>query len=201
MKNDVLCPICEEGLLKVQNETSSVEYKGESGEVPFTFCVCESCGIETVRPQDAKSNKRAFLEYKKSVDGLLSYSEVKRIRNKYGVKQADACRLFGGGPNAFTKYEHSDVAQSEAMDSLLRLIDKNEYAFWDLVEIKGLSGLAAHQIKKQTYSAPTGTLPEYEATDKVISIARGRKENTVSRKKIRVDNLESFDNWGIMQNG
>ena len=39
---------------------------------------------------------------------------------------------------AFSKYENDDVAQSEAMDTLLRLIRRSPAAFWALVEEKGL---------------------------------------------------------------
>ena len=40
---------------------------------------------------------------------------------------------------AFSKYENDDVAQSESMDSLLRLIRRCEVAFWELAEEKGMS--------------------------------------------------------------
>jgi transcriptional regulator with XRE-family HTH domain len=74
----------------------------------------------------------------KRVDGLLSGSQISEIRAKYKVTQAQAAKLFGGGPVAFSKYENDDVAQSAAMDNLLKLVEANESAFWTLVRQKGM---------------------------------------------------------------
>lgn len=62
-----------------------------------------------------------MVAFKKEVDGLLTGAEVHALREKLGLSQAEAAQVFGGGPVAFSKYENDDVAQSEAMDKLLRL--------------------------------------------------------------------------------
>ena len=62
-----------------------------------------------------------MVEFRKKVDGLLTGSEVRTIRKNLQLSQAEAARLFGGGPVAFSKYESDDIAQSEAMDKLLRV--------------------------------------------------------------------------------
>jgi len=51
------------------------------------------------------------------VDG----AELRALRDRLGISQAQAARLFGGGPVAFSTYENDDLAQSEAMDRLIRL--------------------------------------------------------------------------------
>ena len=65
----------------------------------------------------------------------LQYSRQQRA---YQLTQAQAAKLFGGGPVAFSKYENDDVAQSEAMDTLLRLVRRSPEAFWALVEEKAM---------------------------------------------------------------
>ncbi|HEC06256.1 MAG TPA: type II toxin-antitoxin system MqsA family antitoxin, partial [Thiolapillus brandeum] len=70
-----------------------------------------------------------MVAFKKQVDGLLSGAEVRALREKLGLSQADAAKVFGGGPVAFSKYESDDVAQSEAMDKLLRLAAEIPAAF------------------------------------------------------------------------
>jgi len=54
------------------------------------------------------------------MDGLLTAQEIVALRNKLGLTQQDAAKIFGGGTNAFSKYERSEVIQSAAMDKLMR---------------------------------------------------------------------------------
>jgi HTH-type transcriptional regulator/antitoxin MqsA len=117
-----ICPICEEGRLHEQLGKNSVDYKGHSGELDLHFSVCEACGSEQADASQLRVNKRAVIAFRKRVDGLLSGAEVRAIRERLGINQAEAARIFGGGPVAFSKYETNDVAQSEAMDKLLRLV-------------------------------------------------------------------------------
>ena len=60
---------------------------------------------------------------------MLTGSEVKSVRERLGLKQSDAARIFGGGSVAFSKYESDDVTQSEAMDRLLRVAVEIPEAF------------------------------------------------------------------------
>jgi len=52
---------------------------------------------------------------------MLSGDQISRIRIALGLSQREAASLFGGGYNAFNKYESGEVLQSFAMDRLLRL--------------------------------------------------------------------------------
>jgi HTH-type transcriptional regulator/antitoxin MqsA len=70
---------------------------------------------------------------------LLTGAEILALRKRYGLTQPQAARLFGGGPVAFSKYENDDVAHSEAMDKLLRLVLRSETAFWELVDQEGMT--------------------------------------------------------------
>lgn len=53
----------------------------------------------------------------------LTATDILRIRKTLGLTQAQAARVFGGGPNAFGKYESGEVAPSDGMEKLLRLAD------------------------------------------------------------------------------
>ncbi|HHI93159.1 MAG TPA: type II toxin-antitoxin system MqsA family antitoxin [Gammaproteobacteria bacterium] len=131
MTNDLssLCPICGEGHLQPRIGRSPVEYKGQTSEVEFHSSVCDACESEQLDAAQLRANKRAMVAFKKQVDGLLSGAEVRALREKLGLSQADAAKVFGGGPVAFSKYESDDVAQSEAMDKLLRLAAEIPAAF------------------------------------------------------------------------
>ncbi len=131
MTNDSssLCPICGEGHLQPRIGRNPVEYKRQTSEVEFHSSVCDACGSEQLDAAQLRANKRAMVAFKKQVDGLLSGAEVRALREKLGLSQADAAKVFGGGPVAFSKYENDDVAQSEAMDKLLRLAAEIPAAF------------------------------------------------------------------------
>jgi len=117
-----ICPICGEGSIRAQVGKNVVEYKGHTAELDLHYSVCDACGSEQSAASQLRSNKRAMMAFKKRVDGLLSGTEIRELRERLGISQAEAAKIFGGGPVAFSKYETDDVAQSEAMDKLLRLV-------------------------------------------------------------------------------
>jgi HTH-type transcriptional regulator / antitoxin MqsA len=143
MNTQALCPLCGEGHVTAQVEQVENEYKGKSALLPQHFKQCDHCGSDFAGAAEAKLNKRALMAWRKAVDGLLTGAEIVALRNQYNLTQAQAAQLFGGGPVAFSKYENDDVAQSEAMDTLLRLVRRSPEAFRALQEEKGLHVEAA----------------------------------------------------------
>lgn len=119
--HEQICPICGEGHLHERVVQEMTEYKGHTGETALHFSECDACGSEQADAAQTRANKRAMIAFKKQVDGLLTGAEVRAVRERLGINQAEAARVFGGGPVAFSKYENDDVMQSEAMDKLLRL--------------------------------------------------------------------------------
>lgn len=141
LNNDVtkaLCPICGEGHVTPGCDMVAHEYHGQSKLLPLYFTTCDTCTSESAGLEESRANKRAVLAFRKEVDGLLTGAEIRSLRDKYKLTQGQAAKLFGGGPVAFSKYENDDVAHSEAMDTLLRLVRHNEATFWDLVVVKGM---------------------------------------------------------------
>ncbi len=138
MSTQELCPICGEGHVTAQVQMVESEYKGHKAELPLHFRLCDVCTSDYAGAAESKLNKRALMAFRKQVDGLLTGEEITALRKLYKLTQGQAARLFGGGPVAFSKYENDDVAQSEAMDTLLRLVRRSKDAFWALVEEKGM---------------------------------------------------------------
>lgn len=138
MNTKELCPVCGEGHVTSLIEMVESEYKGQMRMLPSHYQLCDTCHSDFAGASEGRLNKRAIMAFRKSVDGLLTGAEILALRKRYGMTQDQAARLFGGGPVAFSKYENDDVAQSESMDSLLRLVRRSEAAFGELVEEKGL---------------------------------------------------------------
>ncbi len=139
MTERMLCPICGEGHVTDHVDQMETEYKGQMGLVASHYQLCDACGSDFAGAAEMRANKRTMLAFRKKVDGLLSGAEILALRKRYGLTQQQAARLFGGGPVAFSKYENDDVAHSEAMDKLLRLVLRSEVAFWELVEQEGMT--------------------------------------------------------------
>ena len=135
---DQFCPICGEGHVTDHVDQFESEYKGQIAKLPSHYQMCDTCHSDFAGSAESKLNKRAIMAFRKSVDGLLSGDEVQALRKQYGLTQNQAAKLFGGGPVAFSKYENDDVAHSESMDSLLRLVRRSAPAFWELVDEKSM---------------------------------------------------------------
>ena len=134
-----MCQVCGEGHLEARVEKPPVEYKSVSRAIDMHCSICSACGSEQASAIDTRINKRAMMAFKKEVDGLLTGAQVRMLREKLGINQTQAALIFGGGPVAFSKYESDDVAQSEAMDKLLRLAEAVPEAFAHLTAQVGMS--------------------------------------------------------------
>jgi HTH-type transcriptional regulator/antitoxin MqsA len=138
MSAQELCPICGEGHVTAQVQMVENEYKGQKTHLPLHYKLCDTCTSDFAGAAESKLNRRALMAWRKQVDGLLTGEEITALRRLYKMTQGQAAQLFGGGPVAFTKYENDDVVQSEAMDTLLRLVRRSKEAFWALVEEKDM---------------------------------------------------------------
>lgn len=172
--NDSLqvCPLCAEGHLHEQIGKNKLEYKGQTAELDLHYHLCNVCGGEQSDAAQLRQNKRAMMAFRKRVDGLLSGAEVRALRERMGISQAEAAKLFGGGPVAFSKYESDDVAQSEAMDKLLRLAAELPETLAFLKHRAGMEDLRpprwtsfplpALQQKRHNYKVVSSSFPESE---------------------------------------
>ncbi|MDP1606576.1 MAG: type II toxin-antitoxin system MqsA family antitoxin [Rhodocyclaceae bacterium] len=154
MSDKTLCPLCGEGHLTPHTDDMVIEHGGQQGTVMLRFAGCDACGSEITGDADSRANKRAVLAFRKSVDSLLTGAEIRALRDKYGITQDQAARLFGGGPKAFSKYEADDVAHAVSMDNLLRLVREDEDAFWNLVAIKGMAAEFPHRTARPATVRP-----------------------------------------------
>lgn len=123
------CPICDQGILQTRTYGRDMQHKGVDISVEgLQYDNCPDCGAEMTSPaqldQNAKIIREAFIAERARVkreQNLLTGAEIRLIRERLGITQKQASRIFGGGPTAFSKYEAEDVVQSIGMDKLLRL--------------------------------------------------------------------------------
>lgn len=128
------CPICESGELSPITYRDTFQHNGSEIVVSgLEGYECPVCGADPVFEDQIRRNHRRIVDAKRHADGLLTGEDIRALRERLHLTQKDASALFGGGANAFSKYERGDVVQSVAMDRLLRLIARFPYLLTELL--------------------------------------------------------------------
>ncbi len=130
MKN---CKLCHSENISDFVEVEGIAYKGSELQVSMAYSVCNDCKREFISKPQILQNEAALRIAKKEFDGLLSAEEIVRARQALALTQEQASRVFGGGRNAFSKYERGEVSQSVAMDKLIRVCLNHRDVFQELV--------------------------------------------------------------------
>jgi HTH-type transcriptional regulator/antitoxin MqsA len=188
-----VCPACGEGHLTVHTQWRKVEHAGHQGQVPMHLSICNACGSELATADDALANKRAMIAFEKQAEGLMSGKEVRQWRNRYGLTQQQAATFLGGGKIGFSRYENDDVVQSTAMDSLLRLCQKDPSNLLKLAHIRHL------ELPKETLlaislegtEAPEKLMPKLsQALDAIKAKTRWQSQGAHGTQKVKPVFLE-----------
>jgi putative zinc finger/helix-turn-helix YgiT family protein len=116
------CPACASHLLE-KRSTLRLPINGEEIAVPSALHLnCPKCGEILLRFQDAKRlHEDAIAIYRKK-HGLLSADDIRAIRERFNLTQANLATLLRLGANTVSRWESGRNVQTAAMDMLLRLI-------------------------------------------------------------------------------
>ena len=121
------CPVC--GGAELINDTRDMPYvyKGESTvmtAVEGDFC--PACNEVVLNMVEAKRCSDLAGEFHQQVNA--SFVEpifITAVRKKLKLDQQEAGKIFGGGINAFSRYENGRTKPSLALVKLLRILDKH----------------------------------------------------------------------------
>src|ERR1700730_10160942 len=122
MTSAAVCPVTGKPMVR-DVRPMTITYKGQSVTVDMPGWYCDESGESIHTGEDMKVSDAALKALRNQVD-LLKPQEVKRIRTKIGLTQREAGSIFGGGPNAFQKYEQGTVTVSKPMSNLLRVLEE-----------------------------------------------------------------------------
>ncbi len=75
-----------------------------------------------LRYRDARRLSEDAVALYRRKHGLVSAQEIRALRERFGLTQAELARLLRLGANTLSRWEAGRNAQSEAMDTLLRLV-------------------------------------------------------------------------------
>lgn len=140
-----VCPVCESGVLVARIGDKAIRFEGSSLLVKnLQYSECKACGEKVVLPRQAKQNDVIYADAKKARLGLWSCGKIEAFRKGWGLTQSTAAQIFGGGVNAFSKYERGEVLQSRPMDLLMRVFDEIEEARLFLSDLAGVTPKTSH---------------------------------------------------------
>lgn len=108
-------------------------FKGEEVAFTSTYEYCSNADELLETEEMIKANSLAMKDaYRKKV-GLLTSSEIKNIREKYGISQKDFSEVLDWGMATITRYENHQV-QDRAHDDVLRKIDSDPKWFLEMLQ-------------------------------------------------------------------
>src|SRR3546814_15328657 len=101
----------------------TIAYRGRDATFDMPGWYCGTCGESVHTGADMKVSDRELNKLKDEAEGVFTPVEVRRIRKKHGLAQAEAGRLIGGGPLAFQTYGSAQNITSREGSTALRLLD------------------------------------------------------------------------------
>jgi putative zinc finger/helix-turn-helix YgiT family protein len=119
---DDACPECGTPMREKKGKLK-LPVNGEEITVPeATHLACPKCHEVVLRFDDARRLRQRALEIYRGKYRLLSADEIRSVRERFGLTQAELARLLRLGGNTLSRWEAGRNVQTAAMDVLLRMI-------------------------------------------------------------------------------
>lgn len=121
------CPLCGEQDLVYGAKDMEYAYKGESTTI---FAVkgdyCPACNEGVLGLDESKRVNGVMLAFNKQVNATaVDPKFISRVRKKLNLDQKKAAEIFGGGVNAFSRYETGKTRPPLSLVHLLDILDNH----------------------------------------------------------------------------
>ena len=121
-----ICAACgEQDTLILAVRDLPFEYRGQSTLIRAVYGqFCTACGegfADPAHPEDWLRMSGEIQAFTQQCNAALA-AEMRTIRRKLGLRQAEAGKLFGGGISAFSEYERGKTQPHKSTVLLLQLI-------------------------------------------------------------------------------
>ena len=121
------CPSC--GTAKLVHDIRDVPYiyKGESTILPqVTGDFCLACDEPILDAWESRRTMELMSVFSKQVNAsFVDPDFIASVRKKLDLDQREAGEIFGGGVNAFSRYENGKTKPPVALVKLLRVLDRH----------------------------------------------------------------------------
>ena len=121
------CPVCGAANLIRDTRDLPYTYKGETtviAAVTGDFCpACDESILDTTESRRVMRTMQAFSRDFNA--GMVDPRFIATVRKKLDLDQREAAEIFGGGVNAFSRYETGKTKPPLALVKLLKLLDRH----------------------------------------------------------------------------
>lgn len=121
------CPVC--GGAEVVRDTRDIPYvyRGESTTLPSVRGdFCPACGEAILEKRESERVSALMMEFNKQVNAsIVDPAFIANVRKKLALDQREAGEIFGGGVNAFSRYEKGKTKPPLALVKLLKVLDRH----------------------------------------------------------------------------
>ena len=121
------CPICAKAELIQDTRDIPYTYKGEVTTIPLvTGDFCPTCGEAILDAAESTRTSALMLEFNKQINASIVDPEfIASVRKRLSLDQREAAEIFGGGVNAFSRYENGKTKPPLALVKLLKVLDRH----------------------------------------------------------------------------
>ncbi len=132
------CPFCGKKSYSHQTKSMKLTYKSHVISVMQPGYWCDICKEGVIGGEDRRATQKELQMHRAKIDGLLSPDEVKKIREQLQLTQQKASALFGGGVNAFSRYERGETPIPRPLSQLLKLLHLHPQLLNEVINGEGL---------------------------------------------------------------
>lgn len=128
------CPSCGAAALVRATRDMTYTYKGETTTIRrVKGDFCPACEEAVLDPEESARTSAAMLAFNKQVNAaIVDPAFIAKVRRKLQLDQKQAAELFGGGVNAFSRYETGKTKPPLALVQLLKLLDRHPEHLYEL---------------------------------------------------------------------
>lgn len=121
------CPVCGAAELLLDTRDMPYTYKGETTTLPqVTGDFCPACAESILGMKETGRTMRLMGEFNKQVNAaIVDPGFIMSVRKKLDLDQREAAEIFGGGVNAFSRYENGKTKPPLALVKLLKVLDRH----------------------------------------------------------------------------
>jgi HTH-type transcriptional regulator / antitoxin MqsA len=121
------CPVCGGAELVAYIRDVPYTYKGESTIIPSVRGdFCPACGEAVLERQESEHVSSLMMGFNKQVNAsIVDPAFIANVRKKLALDQREAGEIFGGGVNAFSRYENGKTKPPLALVKLLKVLDRH----------------------------------------------------------------------------
>ena len=121
------CPTCAIAELVHDTRDMPYTYKGETTIIPdVTRDFCSACDEAIFDQAESRRVSALMREFSKQVNAaIVDPGFITKVRKKLALDQREAAEIFGGGINAFSRYENGKTKPPLALVKLLKILDRH----------------------------------------------------------------------------